>query len=121
PGEPAGRERGEAGQHPLLVVVLIARGALLGDQGRDRAGHRDGGAHRDTPDTGAAGSSAHFDSRPREDFRETPAPWTDWCPRMPAICSTGVPPSKLVESNVQTLLNTSARRTDGCGVCPHRC
>lgn len=25
------------------------------------------------------------------------------------------------ESNVPTLLNTSARRTNGCGVCPCRC
>ena len=69
PGELAGGERGEAGQHPLLGVVLIARGALLGDQGRDRAGHRDGGAHRDTSGAGASGSRAHLDSRPREDFR----------------------------------------------------
>ena len=69
PGELAGGERGEAGQHPLLGVVLIARSAFLGDQGRDRAGHRDGGAHRDTSRAGASGSSAHLDSRPSEDFR----------------------------------------------------
>ena len=69
PGELAGAERGEPGQHPLLGVILITRSVFLGNQGRDRAGHRDGGAHRDTSGAGASGSSAHFDSRPSEDFR----------------------------------------------------
>lgn len=69
PGEPGGGERGEPGQHPLLGVVCVTRGAFSGDQGGDRLGHRDGGAHRDTPFAGASGSSAHLASRPREDFR----------------------------------------------------
>ena len=69
PGEPAGGERGETGQHLLLGGVLVARRAFLGDQGRDCGGHRHGGARRDTSRAGASGSRAHLDSRPSEDFR----------------------------------------------------
>jgi hypothetical protein len=46
-GEPlAAAVRGEPGQHPLFGGVLVADGAFLRDQRRDRVGHGDVGAHR---------------------------------------------------------------------------
>jgi hypothetical protein len=38
-------------------------------------------------------SRAHLANKPSDDFKYTPADWTDWWPRMSAICSTGVPSS----------------------------